>query len=88
MAKAETGPDLAALEAEVAALKARLAEMLEGGRTAAGTLLDEDQKAKLAEASARAEAARVEIEAQVRAHPVAALAIAFGLGVVLARAMR
>ena len=51
-------------------------------------MLSDDQKATVERLTAQLGALDEELAAQVKAHPLGALAIAFGLGMLVARALR
>ena len=83
-----TEAEFAALQEEIAALKARLKELAGQGRAKAEEILSDDQKATVERLAAQLGALDEELAAQVKAHPLGALAIAFGLGMLVARALR
>lgn len=80
--------DLAALQDEIAALKARLKDLAGQGRAKAEEMLTEDQKATVERLAQQLGAMDEELAARVKAHPLGALAIAFGLGMLMARVLR
>jgi|APEBP8051072433_1049376.scaffolds.fasta_scaffold19754_1 flagellin-like hook-associated protein FlgL len=80
--------EFAALQEEIAALKARLKDLAGQGRAKAEEMLSEDQKATVERLSKQLGALDEELAAQVKAHPIGALAVAFGLGMLVARALR
>lgn len=83
-----TEAELAALQEEIAALRARLTDLVRQGRAGAGGSLSEDQKATVERITGQLGELDEALAAQVRAHPLGALAIAFGLGMLMARALR
>ena len=83
-----TEAEFEALQAEIAALKARLKDLAGQGRAKAEEMLTDDQKATVERLTAQLGSLDEDLAAQVRAHPLGALAIAFGLGMLLARALR
>ena len=83
-----TEAEFAALQEEIAALKARLKGLAGQGRAKAEERLSDDQKATVERLTAQLGALDEELAAQVKAHPLGALAIAFGLGMLVARALR
>ncbi|QYZ70934.1 hypothetical protein [Neotabrizicola shimadae] len=80
--------EFAALQEEIAALKARLKDLAGQGRAKAEEMLSEDQKATVERLTRQLGALDEELAAQVKAHPIGALAVAFGLGMLVARALR
>ncbi len=90
MATAGKGNDaeFAVLQEEIAVLKARLKDLARQGRAKAEQMLTDDQKATVERLAAQLGALDEELTSHVKAHPLGALAIAFGLGMLAARVLR